>query len=108
MLRRHGWTIGVLLLLVALVLYWRGQTTVKWGPFDVQSLAIDALPLCFAACGQAIVILSGGIDLSVGSMMSLVNVVSRASMLHLSFKEALLIVDRDRARRGRSPGRSPG
>jgi len=73
-----------------LVLYWRSQTTVKWGPFDVQSLAIDALPLCFAACGQAIVILSGGIDLSVGSMMALVNVVSARAMLHLSFRDALL------------------
>jgi ribose transport system permease protein len=90
LVRRHGWTIGVALLLVALVLYWRGQTTVKWGPFDVQSLAIDALPLCFAACGQAIVIISGGIDLSVGSMMSLVNVVSARVMLHMSFREALL------------------
>jgi ribose transport system permease protein len=64
---------------------------VRWGPFDVQSLAIDALPLCFAACGQAIVILSGGIDLSVGSMMSLVNVVSARAMLHLSFRDALLV-----------------
>src|SRR5215470_7453204 len=90
-LRRHGWTIGVFLLLIALVFYWRGQTTLKWGPFDVQSLAIDALPLCFAACGQAIVILSGGIDLSIGSMMSLVNVVSARVMLHMSFRDAILM-----------------
>jgi ribose transport system permease protein len=89
--RRHGWTVGSFLLLLALVLYWRSQTTVKWGPFDVQSLAIDALPLCFAACGQAIVILSGGIDLSVGSMMSLANVVSARAMMHLSFRDALLV-----------------
>ena len=89
--RRHGWTVGAFVLLFVLVLYWRSQTTVKWGPFDVQSLAIDALPLCFAACGQAIVILSGGIDLSVGSMMSLVNVVSARAMLHLSFRDALLV-----------------
>jgi ribose transport system permease protein len=90
-LRRHGWTIGVFGLLVVLVFYWRGQTTLKWGPFDVQSLAIDALPLCFAACGQAIVILSGGIDLSIGSMMSLVNVVSARVMLHMSFRDAILM-----------------
>ena len=73
-----------------LVLYWRSQTTVKWGPFDVQSLVIDALPLCFAACAQSIVIISGGIDLSVGSMMSLANVVSAKYMLHMSFDEAIL------------------
>jgi ribose transport system permease protein len=77
-------------LLLALTLYWRTQTTVKWGPFDVQSLVIDALPLCFAACAQSIVIISGGIDLSIGSMMSLANVVSAKYMLHMSFDEAIL------------------
>jgi ribose transport system permease protein len=89
--RRHGWTIGVFVLLFALTLYWRSQTSLPWGPFDVQSLAIDALPLCFAVCGQAIVILSGGIDLSVGSLMSLVNVVAARAMAHVGFKEALLL-----------------
>jgi ribose transport system permease protein len=88
--RRHGWTIGIYVLLLALTLFWRSQTTVKWGPFDVQSLVIDALPLCFAACAQSIVIISGGIDLSVGSMMSLANVVSAKYMLHMSFDEAIL------------------
>ena len=90
MLRRHGWTIGVYVLLLVLVLYWRSATTVPWGPFDVQSLAIDALPFAFAACAQAVVVISGGIDLSVGSMMSLVNVVSARWMVHMSFEEALL------------------
>jgi ribose transport system permease protein len=88
--RRHGWTIGVYVLLLVLVLYWRSQTNLPWGPFDVQSLAIDTLPFAFAAMGQAVVILSGGIDLSVGSMMSLVNVVAAKYMLHMSFREALL------------------
>ena len=88
--RRHGWTIGIYVLLLVLVIFWRSQTTVKWGPFDVQSLVIDALPLCFAACAQSIVIISGGIDLSVGSMMSLANVVSAKYMLHMSFDEAIL------------------
>jgi ribose transport system permease protein len=89
--RRHGWTIGVYVLLFALVLYWRSQTNLPWGPFDVQSLAIDALPLAFAACGQAIVVISGGIDLSIGSMMSLVNVVSARLMVDAGFEHAVLI-----------------
>jgi ribose transport system permease protein len=88
--RRHGWTIGVYVLLLVLVVYWRSQTNVPWGPFDVQSLAIDTLPFAFAAMGQAVVILSGGIDLSVGSMMSLVNVVAAKYMVHMSLREALL------------------
>jgi ribose transport system permease protein len=88
--RRHGWTLGVFLLLLALVLYWRTTTALPWGPFDVQSLAIDALPLALVACGQAIVIISGGIDLSVGSMMSFINVVAARWMIHMGFKEAIL------------------
>jgi ribose transport system permease protein len=95
--RRHGWTLGVYVLLVILVLYWR-TVPPQWGTFDVQSLAIDALPFAFAAMAQAVVIISGGIDLSVGSMMSLVNVVSAKYMLAdattgtaVSFQKALLI-----------------
>jgi ribose transport system permease protein len=95
--RRHGWTLGVYVLLVILILYWR-TVPPQWGTFDVQSLAIDALPFAFAAMAQAVVIISGGIDLSVGSMMSLVNVLSAKYMLAdvttsatVSFEKALLI-----------------
>lgn len=95
--RRHGWTIGVYLLLFGLLLYWR-TIPAQWGTFDVQSLAIDALPFAFAAMGQAVVIISGGIDLSIGSMMSLVNVISAKYMLEnattlqaVSFRKAIVI-----------------
>jgi ribose transport system permease protein len=87
--RRHGWTVGVYVLLLLLVLYWR-TIPANWGSFDVQSLAIDALPLAFAAMAQSIVIISGGIDLSVGSLISLVNVVAAKYMLDMSFRNALL------------------
>jgi ribose transport system permease protein len=88
--RRHGWTLGLFVLLLGFVLYWRSATIVRWGPFDVQSLAIDALPFSFAAMGQAAVILSGGIDLSIGSMMSFVNVLAAKYMVHMSFRDAVL------------------
>jgi ribose transport system permease protein len=86
--RRHGWTAGVYLLLLVLLVYWR-TIPANWGSFDVQSLAIDALPLAFAAMAQSIVIISGGIDLSVGSLISLVNVISAKYMVSMSFREAL-------------------
>ena len=89
LVRRHGWTVGVYVLLAVVVLYWRSVTNLPWGPFDVQSVCIDALPLAFVACGQAIVIISGGIDLSVGSLMSLINVIAARWMLNMSFREAL-------------------
>lgn len=73
--RRHAWTAGVYVLLLALFVYW-STIPANWGQFDVQSLVIDAMPFAFAAMAQAVVIISGGIDLSIGSMMSLVNVLS--------------------------------
>jgi ribose transport system permease protein len=95
--RRHAWTVGVYVLLLGLILYWR-TIPAAWGTFDVQSLAIDALPFAFAAMAQAVVIISGGIDLSIGSMMSLVNVVSAKYMVEnattlqtVSFREAILL-----------------
>jgi ribose transport system permease protein len=79
--RRHGWTVGLALLFIGMVLYWRSATILPWGPYDVKALSIDAMPLAFAAMGQAIVIISGGIDLSIGSMMSLVNVLAAKYMV---------------------------
>ncbi|HEY7793381.1 MAG TPA: hypothetical protein VIA10_05185 [Gaiellaceae bacterium] len=79
-----------------LLLYWR-TIPEQWGTFDVQSLAIDALPFAFAAMAQAVVIISGGIDLSIGSMMSLVNVLAAKYMFDattgqaVSFREAIVL-----------------
>ena len=94
--RRHAWTGGVYVLLAVLLLYWQ-TIPENWGTFDVQSLAIDALPFAFAAMAQAVVIISGGIDLSVGSMMGLVNVLSAKYMFDaatgqaVSFEEAIVL-----------------
>jgi ribose transport system permease protein len=81
LVRRHGWTVGLAVLFLVMCLYWRSATIRPWGSFDVQSLCIDALPLAFAAMGQAIVIISGGIDLSIGSLMGLVNVLAAKYMV---------------------------
>jgi ribose transport system permease protein len=80
-LRRNAWTLGVYgLLLVLLAAAKIVHPT--YGSFEIQSLVTGALPLGFAAMAQATVVLAGGIDLSVGSMMSLVNVVSALAMAH--------------------------
>jgi ribose transport system permease protein len=44
--------------------------------FNVQSMVTAAAPLTLVAVGQTIVVLTGGIDLSVGSIMSLTTVVA--------------------------------
>ena len=48
----------------------------SYGVTGVQGLAISVLPLALAAVAQAVVVISGGIDLSIGSMMALTSVVA--------------------------------
>jgi ribose transport system permease protein len=87
-LRLHGWTIAIWLVLLAMVPYWRSLSEQDF-KFDLQAVAIDALPLCFAAMAQAVVVISGGIDLSIGSLMAVINVLSAREMVDMSFREAL-------------------
>jgi ribose transport system permease protein len=63
----------------------------NFGSFDVQSLALGALPLAMAAAAQAIVVLSGGIDLSVGSVMAVSNVLAASTMQHATFTQSLML-----------------
>lgn len=77
--RRNGWVLGLLGLFAALLVFTRIiQPT--YGVTGVQGLAISVLPLALAAAAQAIVVIGGGIDLSIGSMMALTSVVSAALM----------------------------
>src|SRR5260221_7682360 len=46
----------------------------QFSDFDLQSLAMGALPLAFAAAAQTMVVISGGIDPSIGSVMAATHV----------------------------------
>ncbi len=63
----------------------------KFNSFDAQSLAMAALPLACAAAAQAVVVISGGIDLSIGSVMAVANVLAASTMKNASFGESLLL-----------------
>jgi ribose transport system permease protein len=89
LVNRHGWTVGVYVILLGAFLYWQSLVT-NFSSFDVQTLALDIVPLAFAAMAQAVVVISGGIDLTVGSLMSFASVVSGRYMVHMSYREALL------------------
>jgi ribose transport system permease protein len=77
--RRNAWTLGLLAFLVVLLLFTKAIQP-RYGVAGIQGLAISVLPLALAAVAQAIVVISGGIDLSIGSMMALVNVLSAVLM----------------------------
>ena len=61
----------------------------RFDSFDAQSVAMAALPLACAAAAQAVVVISGGIDLSIGSVMAVANVLAARTMNDASFGEAL-------------------
>lgn len=77
--RRNGWTIGLLGFLVLLLVFTK-QIQPRYGVAGIQGLAVSVLPLALAAVAQAIVVISGGIDLSIGSMMAFTSVVSATAM----------------------------
>ena len=77
--RRNGWTLGLLAFFVLLVAFTKLIQS-SYGVTGVQGLAISVLPLALAAVAQAVVVISGGIDLSIGSMMALTSVVAASQM----------------------------
>jgi ribose transport system permease protein len=78
-LRDNAWTIGLLVLLGVLLAFTKTLQP-SYGPPGIQSLAIAVLPLALAAVGQTIVVIAGGIDLSIGSIMALTSVVAASLM----------------------------
>jgi ribose transport system permease protein len=78
-LMRNGWTIGLVGFLAVLLVFTK-LIQPSYGVTGVQGLAISVLPLALAAVAQAIVVISGGIDLSIGSMMALISVISASQM----------------------------
>lgn len=77
--QRNAWTIGLVGFL-ALLLVFTKLIQPTYGVTGVQGLAISVLPLALAAVAQAIVVISGGIDLSIGAMMALFSVLSASLM----------------------------
>jgi ribose transport system permease protein len=88
--RRNGWTVGVFVLLAAMIVYER-IIHPTLSAFDFQSLAIAAVPLAFVSMAQAVVVIGGGIDLSVGPQMSVINVIAATWMVHADERGAVLI-----------------
>ncbi len=81
--RKHSWNIGLVALLVLLL----GVTKLiqpEFGLSGIESLSRAALPFAFAAAAMAVVVIVGGIDLSVASMMAVTSVTAAVLMEHAS------------------------
>jgi ribose transport system permease protein len=89
--RRNSWIVGLLVLLGAVLLFTK-LIQPDYGLIAIRGLAISVLPLAFAAVAQAIVVIAGGIDLSIGSMMALTSVISATQMQNRSDEFAVAVV----------------
>jgi ribose transport system permease protein len=90
-MRGDAWTVGLVAIFVALLVF----TKLLRPAYGLDALAIASLPVAFAAVGQAIVVISGGIDLSIGSVIALTNVISALLLLNapeLSLPIVLLVL----------------
>jgi ribose transport system permease protein len=89
--RQNAWTIGLVGFLAFLLVFTK-LIQPSYGVTGVQGLGISVLPLALAAVAQAIVVISGGIDLSIGAMMALTSVVSATLMMDQPEGYGVLVV----------------
>jgi ribose transport system permease protein len=90
-LQRNGWVLGLAALLVALLLLAK-LIQPAFGASGLESLARAALPFAFAAAAMAVVVIAGGIDLSVASMMAVAGVTAARLMQGVEGAAALPVV----------------
>ncbi|MGR3723840.1 ABC transporter permease [Abyssibius alkaniclasticus] len=76
---KHGWTLGLLALLVALLAFTR-VIQPDFGASGLETLTRATLPFAFATAAMAVVVIAGGIDLSVASMMAVAGVTAAVLM----------------------------
>ena len=89
-LRRDAWLVG-LACLVGLLLIFTRLINGNYAASGIESLAVSVLPLALASLAQTVVVISGGIDLSIASMMALTNVVAATQMLGRSDEMSVAI-----------------
>jgi ribose transport system permease protein len=88
--RRQGWVVGVAVLLGVLV-FWRYSQIPAFGPFEIRGIVAGTMTLALLAMAQSVIVISGGIDLSVGAMMVLANCIAARLMLDQDLGPVILV-----------------
>jgi ribose transport system permease protein len=78
-LRNNAWTLGLLGFLAVLLLYTKYVNS-NYSLVSLANTATSVLPLALAAVAQAIIVIAGGIDLSISSQMALTSCVAAILM----------------------------
>ena len=89
--RDNSWTLGLLVFFAVLLIFTK-IIQPSYGVTGVRGLATSVLPLAFAAVAQTVVVISGGIDLSIASMMALTSCITATLMKDQSPEFGVLVV----------------
>ncbi len=87
----NGWTLGLAVLLVLLLIASK-LIQPSFGVSGLDSLARAALPYALATLGMAVVVIAGGIDLSMASMMAVASVTAAVLMAGATDGQSALVV----------------
>ncbi|MBN8633453.1 MAG: ABC transporter permease [Rhodobacterales bacterium] len=87
----NTWTLGLAVLLAALLVATK-LIQPGFGASGLDSLARAALPFALATIGMAIVVIAGGIDLSIAAMMAVASVTGAVLMQGATDAQAILVV----------------
>lgn len=90
-LHRQGWVAGLFVLFIVLFIITK-LIQPAYGSGDFGSLVRAVLPYAFAVAAQTVVVIAGGIDLSVAAMMALTSVTAASMMAGASEEYALFVV----------------
>lgn len=77
--KKHYWTLGLFLVLLSLLVFTR-VIQPDYGASGLDSLTRAVLPFAFATAAQVVVVIAGGIDLSIASMMAVTSVTAATLM----------------------------
>jgi len=90
-IKKNAWVAGLFALLIVLLVLTK-VIQPSFGMSGLESVARAALPFAFATAGMAVVVIVGGIDLSVASMMAVCAVTAAVLMERMAGVPAILIV----------------
>ena len=88
---QNAWALGLAALLAALLVATK-VIQPAFGVSGLDSVARAALPYALATLGMAVVVIAGGIDLSMASMMAVCSVTAAVLMQGVGDAQALLVV----------------
>ena len=91
MLQRNGWVLGLVLLLAILLIATK-IIQPNFGASGLESLGRAAVPFAFATAAMAVVVIAGGIDLSVAAVMAVASVTAARLMVGAGDGQTVLIV----------------